>query len=384
MNWKIPLFKMHYDEEDISSVEKVLRRGSFWADGPEIKEFENKIGKLLDMQNVLAFNSGTSALHTLLLAHDIEEKEIIVPSFTFIATSNAVLLAKGIPIFAESETETLGLDFEDVKRKISDKTKAIILVHFQGCPARDTIKLKKLAKEKNILLIEDAAQAFGAKIEEEHVGTLGDSSIFSLCQNKIITTGEGGIALTKSKKIYEKMKLIRSHGRFEEKHGDYFSNINENEYTTIGYNFRLPTINAALGISQLNKLDKIIKKRNDIASYLNQELSKINDIILPIAPKNHFNVYQMYTIILKNNEQRNNLQKFLEQKGIMTKVYFNPIHLSKLYQKELNLAKGHLPNTEDIANKVLTLPMHVELKNEELNYMVESINEFFKEKYIQK
>ena len=186
MEWKISLFNIYHEDDDIKAVSDIIKRGMYWATGSEIEEFEKKIAKYVGTKYAVALNSGTSALHILLLAHGIKDKEVIVPSFTFIATANSVILAGGIPVFAEVEDETFALDTEDVKKRITEKTKAIMPMHYGGFPARDIEKLRKLADENNLLLIEDAAQSLGANINGKKAGTFGDSAIFSFCQNKII------------------------------------------------------------------------------------------------------------------------------------------------------------------------------------------------------
>jgi perosamine synthetase len=380
MDWKIPLFKTYSDQQDINAVSEIIKRGTSWADGPEVIKFEKKISNYFKIPHAVSFNSGTSALHTLLSTYNIKEKEVIVPSFTFIATCNSVVMAKGIPVFAECEKETFGLDAKDVENKITPKTKAIIIVHYAGCPARDTLLIKKIAEKNNILLIEDAAEAFGATIDGKKVGTIGDGAIFSFCQSKIISTGEGGAAITNSEKNYEKMKLIRSHGRFEINQGDYFSKTENNDYISLGHNFRISTMGAALGISQLEKIKEIKDMRIKNAEYLTNELSKIKGITSPPTNKKNIHVYQLYTIQLENQSTRNKLQKYLESKKIMSKVYFTPIHLNTYYKLKYGYKKGDLPITESISDTVLTLPMFPHITKKELNEIITHIKEFFNEK----
>ncbi|MEK6939899.1 MAG: DegT/DnrJ/EryC1/StrS family aminotransferase, partial [Nanoarchaeota archaeon] len=252
MKWKVPLFKTYNDEEDVALVSSVIRRGTYWATGPEIQEFENHLATFIGRKYAVSFNSGTSALHALLEAYNIKGKEVIVPSFTFIATANAVVLAGGIPVFAEAEDITFGLDAEDVARRITKNTVAVMPIHYGGCVARDIEKIRDLCVQKGLLLIEDAAQSFGAAMNGIKAGCFGDAAMFSFCQNKVITTGEGGAIVTDSENLYEKLKLLRSHGRVEVAQ-DYFSHTGDNEYVEAGYNFRMPTISAALGISQFKK-----------------------------------------------------------------------------------------------------------------------------------
>lgn len=377
MEWTISLFKTYWEEDDVEAVSKIIRRGTYWAIGPEIEEFEKKLAKFVGTKYALVFNSGTSALHSMLQAYDIKDKEVIIPSFSFIATANAVVLAGGKPVFAETETETYGLDAEDVKKRINKNTKAIITLHYGGFPARDSEKLRKIADEHNILFIEDAAQSLGSNINGKKVGTFGHSSIFSFCQNKVLTTGEGGVIVTDSEEIYEKAKLLRSHGRVELAE-DYFSSTGDNDYITVGFNFRMPTMLAALGISQLNKIQKVIDFRREKAHYISKELSKIKEISVPKELKGHYQVYQMYTIQLPNEKVRNGLQNHLTKCGVMSKVYFNPIHLKTIYMRDYRYKLGDLPQTESLSSRVLNIPLYPTITKEELDYLISSIKDFFK------
>lgn len=372
MNWKIPLFKIYWEKDDIDSVSQVIKRGSYWTTGPENIRLEKKIADYVGSKHALTFNSGTSAIHADLLAHNVAGGEIIVPSFTFISTANSVIHANAKPIFAEIEEESYGLDPEDVKEKITNKTKAIMPVHYGGAPCKEIKAIQEIAEDYHLFLIEDAAESLGSNIDNKMVGTFGQSAIFSYCQNKIITAGEGGITVTDSKQVFEKLKLIRSHGRLENKN-DYFSTTHEFDYVQIGYNFRMPSINAALVLSQLKKIDKIIKMRREKAKYYNKNFSKIKNIKTPSNIKNHFHVYQMYTIQLNDKTSRNTLQKNLTKAGIMTKIYFSPVHLTTFYKEKFKFKKGDLPITEQISEKVLTLPLYPTLTVKEMDYIIETI-----------
>jgi len=375
MNWKLPLFKTYWDEADVEAVSKVIRRGTYWADGPEIKEFESKLSDYLGRKYVVTFNSGTSALHSVLLAHGIDSGEVIVPSFTFIATSNSVVLSGARPVFAEIEDETYGLSADDVSERITPKTKAIMPIHFGGCPCRDIPALRQICDDNNLLLIEDAAESLGSHIDGKKVGTYGDSAMFSLCQNKVITTGEGGFITTDSREVYEKLKLIRSHGRVE-KNEDYFSTTKEMDYVQVGYNYRMPTMSAALGLSQLNKINKNIERRRSIAEEYSSRLSKVKKIKTLSPPPNFFHVYQMYTIQLPSQNIRDSLQNHLSSKEIMSRVYFHPLHLKSLYEEKFGYSPGDLPKTEEISKKVLTLPFFPDITKENIDFLIDSINSF--------
>jgi len=374
---KIPLFKIFWDKEDIKMVNELIKKGAYWAGGLTIDKFEEKIAKYIGRKYCVVFNSGTSALHAILLAYGIKpDDEVIVPSFTFIATANAPLFVGAKPVFADIEEETFGLSPKSVKEKITSKTKAIIPIHYSGCPC--LIKeLRKIANDYNLILIEDAAEAFGARIKNKKVGTFGNSAMLSFCQNKIITTGDGGAIVTDSRNIYEEMKLIRSHGRQED--SNYIGTPEYLDYIKLGYNFRMPDMVAALGISQIKKVEKLIEMRRKNAEYLTKKLKKIDGIILQNPPNDYFHVYQMYTIRIKKGiKVRNSLIKNLAENGIMTKVYFNPIHLTRFYKREFGHKKNELPITEKISEQVLTLPLFPTLTKKEIDYIVRTIGVFFK------
>ena len=377
MNFKVPLFKIYWDQDDINSVNEIIKSGEYWADGKKIQEFEDEIAKYIGVKYAVSFNSGTSALHSILLTYNIKSKEVIVPSFTFISTANSVILAGGKPVFAESEGDTYGLDIESVEEKITNKTKAIIPLHYGGLTSRDIYEIKEIAKDNNILVIEDAAESIGSEYKGQKAGSIGDSAMFSFCQNKIITSGEGGVIVTNSKKIYKKLRLIRSHGRVDSKNNNYFSSTREMKYIDIGYNFRMPTMNAALGLSQLKKINRIIKLRREKADYYNKKFRQLSDIKLPIEKKYQKHVYQLYTIQFDKKRNRDKIQKHLFNNGIMTKVYFYPIHLKFYYRKTYGYKKSDLPNTEKISEKVLTLPLYPSLKNEKIDYIIDLIKEVY-------
>jgi len=373
MAGKIPLYKIFTDREDNRAVNKVLQRGMDWAIGPEIAEFEKKLASYIGTKYCIAFNSGTSAGHAALLAININSGEVIVPSFTFISTANWPLMVNAKPKFVDIEEENFGLNPERVKSEITKNTKAIIPIHYGGLPCK-IIEINRIARNKKIPLIEDCAEAFGTKIKGVSVGTFGQMSIFSFAPNKILTTGEGGAICTDSRKIFEKLQLIRSHGRLINE--NYFKTSQLPNYISIGYNWRMSSMTAALGLSQFDKLDRIIQLRRRHARFYVSKLKKINEIKLPDEPKDHLHVYQLFTIQLKNNLIRHKLQKFLASKGIMTKVFFEPIHLSKFYKKS-GFGKKSLSNTEKISRTVLSLPIFPGLKSEEITYICDSIKEFF-------
>ena len=263
---------MYWDNEDLSLISDAIQSGVNWAIGKYTTEFEDKIASYIGTKYCVTFNSGTSALHASLLAHGIQkDDEVIVPSYTFISTVNSPLFVGANPVFADIEDNTYGLSPEDVESKITKNTKAIIPVHYAGMPC-DIKAIKDIADDHNLVVIEDNAESFGASINGKKVGTYGDSAMVSFCQNKIITTGDGGAIVTDNRDIYEKLKLIRSHGRLDTE--NYFDTNAYMDYVTLGYNFRLPNILSALGVAQMNKIDEIIALRKKAAEYYNKRISE--------------------------------------------------------------------------------------------------------------
>ena len=359
---------MHWDEDDIEAVTDVIRRGSYWACGPEIELFESKFANYINRKYALAFNSGTSALYSILLAHRIDGYEVIVPSLTFVSTVTAVSLAGGTPVFADIEDETLALDFDSVQDVITCKTRAIIPVHYAGCPAKEIDALQDIASDNGIFLIEDAAEALGAGIDGTKVGEWGDSAMFSFCQNKIISTGEGGMAVTDNEIIYERLKLIRSHGRLEKPLGD-FPDSKLMDTVTLGFNYRMPSMCAALGISQLDKVDRLIALRRNIALFFDKELAK-TDVEMPNVPDDFYHVYQMYVI---QTDNRDNLLNHLRDNGVDARVCFEPVHMKEIYRGSYDL-----PNTERIARRIIALPMYADMSIVYANKIVNVIKKWRK------
>lgn len=345
----------------------------YWAEGPVIQEFEDRIADYIGTKYCITFNSGTSAQHAALLASGIKEgDEVIVPSFTFISTANSALFVGAKPVFADIDEETFGLDPNFVLENISSKTRAIMPVHYGGCPCKIQ-ELREIADDYGLVLIEDAAEAFGAEINGRKIGSFGDASMLSFCQNKVITTGEGGALVTDSEEIYQKSKLIRSHGRAD--NTQYFSSTQASDYITLGYNFRMSSLTAALGVSQIQKVTEIIKMRREKAFYFTSRLKKEvgNNVRFPEIPESYFNVYQLYTIFA---DKRDELKDYLATRGIMTKIYFSPVHITNFYQNVLGY-KCELPVTEEVAESVLTLPMHPCLTFEEIDCVVNEIKNFY-------
>ncbi|MCJ7696956.1 MAG: DegT/DnrJ/EryC1/StrS family aminotransferase, partial [Thermoplasmata archaeon] len=235
--------------------------------------------------------------------------------------------------------------------------------------------LKELAEEHDLLFFEDAAQSLGAQLNNKKAGSFGNAAMFSFCQDKIITTGEGGVIVTDDHDRYEEMKLLVSHGRADDK--NYFSSTSLGDYIKLGYNFRMPSMNAALGLSQLKHIDRIIKMRQNNAAEYSKHLKNAPQVKLPRVPKHFYHVYQKYTIEIEKN--RDDFQKFLIKNNIISKAYFGtPVHLTHFFQSNFGYHAGLLPETEKRAKTVLTLPSYPELQKEDIEYIAGKIMEYLK------
>ncbi|MDP2951885.1 MAG: aminotransferase class I/II-fold pyridoxal phosphate-dependent enzyme, partial [Chloroflexota bacterium] len=238
MKTQIPLYKVHWTEDDVNAVTQVIKRGLYWTGGPENQVFENAVASYVDRKHGVAFNSGTSALTALLLAHGVGPgDEVIVPAFTYPSTSDAVKFAGATPVYADIEEETYGLDTDNAEKRITERTKAIIAVHVYGLPCRIR-ELCAMAKTHGLLLIEDAAEALGATVNSERAGSFGDAAFFSFAGNKIVSMGEGGVAVTDSEQVERKLREVRQ-----------------------SHSWRMSSIQAALGLSLFKRLEHLLERR---------------------------------------------------------------------------------------------------------------------------
>lgn len=350
----IPLFKNIVGGRDLEYVERVLRRGMHWANGPEVAQLEEAIARRAGADYAAVFNSGTSALHAALVGLDVRGKEVIVPSFTFIATANAVLHAGARPIFADIEPTAYGLDVDDVRGKVTDETAAIMPIHYAGgsCRVRE---LAEFAADRGIPLLEDAAEALGSTLDGKALGTFGDAGMYSFAASKVISTGEGGAIVTNSSGLHDRLKLFRSHGRLETK--DYFTSGETMDYVALGYNYRMPSIVAAQGLAQFEQLDRAIEARRSVARRYDAAFSKIPGISPPRALPGAFHSYQMYSIrVQEGRTVRDALQAHLAARKITSRVYFEPVHKTRFY-RGLFPEAPELPVTEKVSGEILSLPM---------------------------
>ena len=278
--------------------------------------------------------------------------------------------------FVDIEEQNYGMDPKKIENSISKKTKIIMPIHYAGLPCKIN-EIKKIAKQNKIVLIEDAAESIGSKINKQNIGTFGELGIFSFAGNKILTSGEGGAIVTNSKEKFDKLKLIRSHGR--KSVDNYFSSIQTPKYVELGYNWRMSSITAAICLSQLDKIEKLINSRRQNAKYYQKKLKKFKEIKIHEEPIGYKHVYQLYSIQLPSKKIRDGLSKFLAKKGIMSKVFFAPIHLTDHFSS-YKIKQKKMTNTEKISERILSLPMYPDLRKDEIDEIVDTISEFFEQK----
>ncbi|MBI2673317.1 DegT/DnrJ/EryC1/StrS family aminotransferase [Candidatus Woesearchaeota archaeon] len=368
---KVPLCKPYFDEKENEAVKEVLDSG-WLAHGPKTKEFEKLFADYIGVKHAIAVNSCTSGLQLALHASDLRG-EVIIPSFTFVATANAVINAGCKPIFADIKYDTCNIDPDDVENKITKDTVAIMPVHYAG-QSVDMDRIMDLANKHNLVVIEDSAETIGGTFNDKKTGGFG-IGVFSFYPTKNITTAEGGMITTNDSELAHKIEALKAHGvsssAFERERKEK-PWLRDAIYS--GYNYRLPDVLAALGIVQLKKLEEMNRLRRAHACYLNENLSK-EFMDLPVEDARAKHVYQMYTIKLHDNIDRTKFLKFLRDKEIGASVHFDPpVHKQSFYKNH----NASLPVTEKVSEKIVTLPMFPGLKKEELDYIIKVINEAIK------
>lgn len=357
---KINIAKPIIEQEEIDNVVEVLKSGMI-AQGPKVSEFEEKFAQWIGTKYGISTSSGTTALHTALLACGIGEgDEVITVGFTFAATSNSVLYTGARPVFVDIDEDTFTMDPSKIEDAITDKTKAILVVQLYGQSA-DMDPILDIAHKHNLLVIEDAAQAHGAEYKGRKVGTLGDVACFSFYPTKNMTTGEGGMITTDNEEIAKMARIYRAHGSSVKYHHDY-----------LGYNFRSTDIAAAIGLAQLKKIDSFNDKRNENASYLTDGLKDVNGVVPPVVKEGNKHVFHQYTI--KVDGDRDKWLDFLNEKGIGCGVYYPiPLYNQKLY-KDLGYNQS-CPVTDKIVDEVISLPVHPSLTKDELDTIISVVKE---------
>lgn len=354
----INIAKPIISDEEIEAVTEVLKSGML-AQGPKVDEFEKKFAEYSEAKYGIATSSGTTALHTALVAAGVERgDEVITTPFTFAATSNSILYSDATPVYADINPKTFNLNPEKIEEKITDKTKAIVPVHLYGQPA-DMDPILEIAEKHDLKVIEDAAQAHGSTYKGKKIGSIGDLGCFSFYPTKNMTTGEGGMVTTNDDDLAEKSAMIRAHGESK-----------RYEQSLLGYNYRMTDIAASIGIVQLKSIDKFNEKRNENAKYLSEGLSDVEGITTPCVDSNVTHVFHQYTI--RVSKDRNEFKQFLTDNEIGTGVHYPIVLYKQPYYQNLGIT-GNCPEAELAANQVISLPVHPSLTTEELDTIIETV-----------
>lgn len=367
----IPYGKQTIDQDDIQAVVDVLK-SDFLTTGPKIEEFEQTVADYVGAKYAVAISNGTSALHAACFAAGIGPgDEVITTPLTFAASANCVLYCGGTPVFADVDPKTYNIDPEDIRRKITDRTKAIIAVHLAGQPC-DMDAIHSIAHEYGLIVIEDGAHALGSVYKGKKVGSLSDMTTFSFHPVKPITTGEGGMIVTDNEEFYKKMALFRSHGITRD---DSMMTRNDGPWFyqqfDLGYNYRITDIQCALGCSQMKKLDRFLARRKEIVARYNEAFADCDNIITPYQLSDTESGWHLYIVQVKNCDRRQVFEA-MREKGIGVNVHYIPVYMHPYYQ-EHGYENVHCANAEEIYSHIISLPLYPGLTSEQQDYVIDTL-----------
>ena len=373
----IPYGRQTIDEDDINAVVDVLK-SDYLTTGHKIAEFEQAVASYTGAKYAVAISNGTSALHAACFAAGIGRgDEVITTPLTFAASANCVLYCGGTPVFADVDPYTYNIDPEDIRKKITDKTKAIIAVHLAGQPC-DMDEIHSIAQEHNLIVIEDGAHALGSVYKGKKVGCLSDMTTFSFHPVKPITTGEGGMIMTDNGELYKRLVLFRSHGITRDE-----SMMTRNEgpwfyqQLDLGYNYRITDIQCALGCSQMRKLDKFLKRRRELAERYNNAFIECDNIVIPYQLPDTQSGWHLYIVQVKNHD-RKQVFETLRDKGIGVNVHYIPVYMHPYYQ-EHGYKDVHCANAEEIYSHIISLPLYPGLTDDQQDYVIDTLKQLCEE-----
>ena len=368
----LPVSKPSTGKEELDAIEKVMQTG--WLGlGSVVFDFENKLKNYLAVKNVIAVNTGTSAIHIALDAFGVSSgDEVIVPSLTFAATIQAIIATGAVPVFCEIEADTLNVELADIEKRITPRTKAILPVHYCG-QACDMDALLAMARPKGIKVVEDAAHAFGSSYKGKKIGSFGDVSCFSFDPIKNITCGEGGAVTLNDDEVAERIRRKRIVGidkdtwhRYRNERAWFY------EVTERGYRYHMSNINAAIGIEQLKKMEKFVTRKRAITMRYDNEFRGVAGVK---TLRNDYIETAQFCYILQVENGRDKMMEFLKSKAVGAGVHYIPNHTQPFFKK---FAKHALPVTEKIAEQIITLPLYYDMTDGDVGLVVDSVKEFTK------
>lgn len=360
-------------EEEKNEVIGVLNSG-WLTTGPKVKQFEEDLARYAGAKFAIAVNSGTAALHCCMAALDIKPgDEVITTPFTFLATVNSIIYLGGTPVLADVDKNTFNINPQEIRKKITSRTKAIIPVHYGGLPC-EMDEILSIARRHNLKVVEDAAHALSAEYNSRRIGSFGDATIFSFHPVKNITTAEGGMILTNDAEIAKRCVMHRTHGITKEAMERYGKNADwMYDMQRIGYRYNMTEFQAALGVAQLKKIDCFQKRREEIVASYDQEFSKIPELIIPPRVAGLKSSWHLYVVRIREElltADRNQIIKALKAENIGVNVHYIPIHLHSYYQQNYGLAKGMFPITENIYDSIITLPLFPKMGEQDVQDVI--------------
>ena len=363
----IPVSIPYVSNQDISVVNKVLKKGWISSDGPEVKLLEKDFSKKIGRKYSTAVSNGTAALEIAIRALNIKKNdEVIIPNFTIISNALAVIKQKAKPVLVDCDLDTWNMKIQDIEKKINKRTKAIIITHIYSY-ANDMDKILKICKKHKIFLIEDAAEVIGLKYKTKMCGSFGDISTFSFYANKQLTTGEGGMIATNNPKLDDRCKSLRNL---------CFGKKQRFNHEEIGWNYRITNIQAALGISQLKRLNSVVKRKMQIGKYYFKRLSTNKNIYLTPPNISHSeNIYWVVGVVIKNKKiSASKIIKKLNSYGVGARPFFWPMHEQKIFKKMKIFSKKKYPNSSYLGRYGFYIPSYLKITNSEMNYVISKIN----------
>jgi len=378
--WKVPLFDNDFDAREREAVQRVLESG--WLTMGEITgQFEQQFSEYMHVKHAIAVSSCTAALHLANLSLDIGEgDEVVCPSLSFVAGANSIVSTGARPVFAEITDESdLNILPKDIEAKINERTKSILVLHFGGNPC-NMDSVMEIARKHGLSVIEDCAHAPGAEYNGKKCGTIGDIGCFSFFSNKNLAVGEGGMVITNNDVLAERIKLMRSHGMTTLTQDRHLGRAFSYDVVELGFNYRIDEIRSALGIIQLEKLQKNNIRREELTKIYRKRFLDIRKLKVPFDNIDAVPSYHIFPILLDSDIDRLEFMGFLKNKGFQSSIHYPPTHLFKYYRCNFGYNNGFLPVTEDVAQREVTLPLYPSMRNEDVHSVCDSVIEYIKSK----
>lgn len=364
----IRLARPQVGREEIEEITSVMESG-FLTNGPKVGEFEHALAEYLNIKHVIAVSSGTAALHLTLLALGMgESDEVIVPDFTFPAVANSVVLAGGKPVFCDIDLATFNIDPSEIENLITERTKMIMPVHQFGLAA-PMGAIMEIAQHRGVIIVEDAACALGADYQGRKCGTFGLVSCFSFHPRKIITTGEGGLVVASDDVVADRVRSLRNHGS------------DGGDFTMLGYNYRMSDLNAAIGMAQIRKLEKLIARHRELARTYNEHLAETLGLILPYEPEGYGHTYQSYVVRLDQRLDRDGILAALNKEGIEAGIGTYAVHMLKYYREQPGVNRDRLSRSKLAYQQTLSLPLYPTMSLEDVECVCKALKYHLKKRH---